>query len=109
ESEAPAAVAGAAPCWTARTETPRTDAVCEQIETIGTSMRLAGYNTITLEGLQKLVRHMLELQCNHARLLERENSVLCDFINREMKMTGSDPRIAELGKRIAALSNAKLT
>ena len=29
-------------CWTARTETPRTDAVCEQIETIGTSMRLAG-------------------------------------------------------------------
>ena len=72
-------------------------------------MRLAGYNTITLEGLQKLVRHMLELQRNHARLLERENSVLCDFINREMKMTGSDPRIAELGKRIAALSNAKLT
>ena len=68
-------------------------------------MRLAGYNTITLEGLQRLVRHMLELQRNHARLLERENSVLCDFINREMKMTGNDPRIAELAKRIAALSN----
>jgi len=41
-----------------------------------------------------------------ARLLEMENAILCDFINREMKMTAADPRVTELAARIAALSNA---
>ena len=44
---------------------------------------------------------------NHARQLERENSILCDFINREMKMTANDPRIGELERRIAGLPNVK--
>src|ERR1035437_8170641 len=69
-----------ATCWTARSETPRTDAKC----------------------LGKL---LLQVDADFARLLEMENSVLCEFINREMKMVGGDPRIAELEKRIAALSN----
>jgi hypothetical protein len=38
-------------------------------------------------------------------ILEHEKSVLCDFINRELKMTGNDPRIAELEKRLAAMPN----
>ena len=41
------------------------------------------------------------------RRLKAENAMLLDFINCEMKMTGSDPRIAELEKRIAALPNEK--
>jgi hypothetical protein len=32
---------------------------------------------------------------------QRENAELCAFINREMKMTGSDPRIAAIVKHIA--------
>src|ERR1035437_8922917 len=35
------------------------------------------------------------------RRLKSENAILCDFINRELKMTGNDPRIVELEKRIA--------
>jgi len=37
-----------------------------------------------------------------SRELERENAILYDFINREMKMAAGDPRIAELKNRIAA-------
>lgn len=33
--------------------------------------------------------------------LEHENAVLCAFINREMKMTASDPRIAEICNKIS--------
>jgi len=32
--------------------------------------------------------------------LEHENRVLFAFINREMKMTASDPRISELEKQL---------
>lgn len=40
-----------------------------------------------------------------ARRLERESYVLMDFINTEMKMTATDPRIGELAERLAAVSN----
>jgi len=38
--------------------------------------------------------------------LKAEITILYDFINREMKMTGSDPRISELEKSIAAIPNS---
>lgn len=44
-----------------------------------------------------------------ARRLERENAILCDFINREMGMTAADPRVSELERAIAALSNERLS
>ena len=75
-----------AACWTSRPETPRTDAA------------------------EKYVYGHIERKwttSDFARLLEMENAVLCDFINREMKMTANDPRVTELAARIAALSNIK--
>ena len=73
-----------AACWTARPETPRTDAA------------------------EKYVYGHIERKwttSDFSRLLEMENAILCDFINREMKMTAADPRVTELAARIAALSN----
>lgn len=37
--------------------------------------------------------------------LAGENKILCAFINREMGMTATDPRLIELDESIAALSN----
>ena len=37
--------------------------------------------------------------------LQHENSVLYSFINREVKMTAGDPRIAELEKLITGSAN----
>lgn len=45
------------------------------------------------------------VNASFARRLEREITVLLAFINEEMKMTASDPRISKLEKRIAAVSN----
>lgn len=45
------------------------------------------------------------VNASFARRLERETYVLMDFINTEMKMTAADPRIGELTKRLAAVSN----
>ena len=42
------------------------------------------------------------------RRLKRANDVLMDFINREMRMTGSDQRIDDLASRLAAVSNDAL-
>lgn len=41
------------------------------------------------------------------RRLKAENAILCDFINREMKMTAADPRVTELAARLAALPNVQ--
>jgi hypothetical protein len=73
--------------WTARPATPRTNA--EEYVSDKVSRRMA-------------------IDADFARQLEMELAIMCDFINREMKMTAGDPRIAELEKRIAALSNAGL-
>jgi hypothetical protein len=83
-----------ATCWTARLETPRTDEMV-----FGVSNNGYDHTDGVTEGVPP----------DFSRRLERENNILLDFINREMKMTGSDPRIAELEKRIAALSNEKLS
>lgn len=77
-------------CSAARLETPRTDAR-EQRDDDG------GYRFVSATFARELEREL-----NQSR---HENSVLCAFINREMKMTGSDPRISELEKRIAAQPN----
>jgi len=37
----------------------------------------------------------------------QECEILCDFINKEMRMTAADPRVAELAERISALSNRR--
>jgi len=44
-----------------------------------------------------------------ARRLKRANDVLMDFINREMRMTGNDPRIDDLARRLAAVSNSVIS
>lgn len=79
--------------------TPRTDK--ETWTTIAGAFKCSGANG-DLEGQGEYV------PTPFARRLERENAILCDFINREMKMTASDPRIGELEKRIAGLPNAGL-
>ena len=38
--------------------------------------------------------------------MQKREDVLFGFINREMRMTAADPRIADLEKRLAAVSNA---
>ena len=60
--------------------------------------------------LYRLKSNTLEYPCEVqltqlCRELERENAILCDFINREMKMTASDKRLVELTKRIAGFPN----
>lgn len=52
------------------------------------------------------VTYRVEQWLNHSKKLEMENAILCDFINREMRMTAADPRVSELEQAIAALSNA---
>jgi hypothetical protein len=49
------------------------------------------------------------VNASFARRLERETYVLMQFINSEMKMTATDPRIGELAKRLAAVSNADIS
>lgn len=78
-----------AQCWTARPETPRTDAV--------------EYSSSNVKPSR------MSVDADFARQLEMELAVMCDFINREMKMTASDPRISTIEKRIAALSNAEVS
>ena len=39
--------------------------------------------------------------------MQKREDVLLGFINREMRMTASDPRITDLEKRLAAVSNVE--
>jgi len=101
-----------ATCWTARLETPRTDAAektrQEYLSQLSSEQIQEGFKGgLANPAFKEWLKNVPPDGWDTARRIEQENAILCDFINREMGMTAADPRVTELEQAIAALSNDK--
>jgi hypothetical protein len=82
--------------------TPRTDAVRDLINADALSDDISTWLDLARQLERELIatNQACEQHAKDAVALQHEVNILYAFINREMQMTGSDPRIAELKKLI---------